>query len=88
MATPKDVAAWMVQQFAPHGLYQEIAVRDIRNTFGEAFIYKNASGNWAIDKEVLKEFRKLTRETVIWERGTRRWRKREQYDKPGRQQDR
>jgi hypothetical protein len=31
-------------------------------------------------------FEKLTGDTVVWERGTRLWRKRQDYDRPGRQQ--
>ncbi|EPL7296504.1 DUF6953 family protein [Klebsiella pneumoniae] len=47
----------------------------------------NANGNLSIDKKVLAKFRKLTNDTVIWDRGEKAWRKRQGYDAPGRQQD-
>ncbi len=88
MATVDDVAEWMVSQLnKTHRLYQEVIVRDTRANFGGAFVYINDSGNYAIDKKVLVKFRKLTDDIAIWERGDKAWRKRESYDKPGRQQD-
>jgi hypothetical protein len=68
-------------------LYQESTVFDIEEKFGAEFTYINESGNPAIDKRVLLEFRKLTGDSVIWERGERLWRFREDYDEEGRQQD-
>jgi hypothetical protein len=53
--------------------------------FGEEFVYENENGNYGIDKKVLKAFRDLTEKSVVWERGSRMWRKREKYDGPGRQ---
>lgn len=67
-------------------LYQETAAYDIASRFGEAFTYTNQNGNLAIDKKVLAAFKKLSGETIIWERGQRVWRKRQEYDEPGRQQ--
>ena len=67
-------------------LYQQDAVYAIESKFGPAFIYINDAGNPAIDRKVLAAFKKLTGESVIWERGERLWRKREQYDEPGRLQ--
>lgn len=67
-------------------LYQDAAVVDIANKFGDDFTYENDSGNLAISKSVLSAFRKLTKESVVWERGERRWRRREISDEPGRQQ--
>jgi hypothetical protein len=34
-------------------------------------VYENENGNLAINRQVLKEFRKLTEKTVVWERGVR-----------------
>ncbi|WP_404999754.1 DUF6953 family protein, partial [Escherichia coli] len=42
--------------------------------FGDTFVYLNANGNLSIDKKVLAKFRKLTNDTVIWERGEKAWR--------------
>jgi hypothetical protein len=51
-------------------------------------VYLNENSNWAISKKVLAAFRKLTGDSIIWERGERLWRKRNQFDEKGkRQQD-
>jgi hypothetical protein len=71
-----------------HWLYQETVVIAIRRDCGPEFVYTNESGNPAIDRSVLREFRKLTEQTLIWERGEKAWRRRKDSDKPTRQQDR
>jgi hypothetical protein len=87
MTTPKDVAQWMLEELKRETyLYQNMVVYDIEEKFGEEFTYINDNGNPAIDQRVLKEFRKLTEQTVVWERGERLWRLREDYDDPGRRQ--
>jgi hypothetical protein len=88
MTTEQDVAQWMLEQIeSDYFLYQEAAVGQIAEEFGEQFTYVNENGNLAIDKNVLKEFRRITGDAVIWERSERMWRKREQNDSPGRMQD-
>lgn len=47
--------------------------------------YTNDNGNLGIDKRVLLEFNKLTPD-VVWSRGSRHWRKREDHDEPGKRQ--
>lgn len=85
--SPDVVARWMLDQVEREGeLYQETAVYDLERQFGEDFVYENESGNPAIDKRVLKAFRKISEESVVWERGERRWRMREETDEPGRRQ--
>ncbi len=85
--TPDQVAEWMLSELQRvKCLYQETAVYDITSKFGEEFTYCNDSGNPAIAKKVLAAFKKLTGDSVIWERGERMWRFREKYDEPGRQQ--
>jgi hypothetical protein len=86
--TAADVAAWMLTELeSTTFLYQEVIVYQISAKFGSQFVYYNNNGNAAIDKGVLKEFRKLTGDKVVWERGERYWRKRADYDQPGRQQE-
>ncbi len=87
--TALDVALWMKEEIENEEiLYQETAVYDIIDNFGEKFIYYNVNGNPAISKEVLKEFRKVTEKTVVWVRGERMWRKRnEEDDSKSRQSD-
>jgi hypothetical protein len=85
--TAKDVAKWMVGELTKHEMLdQQSTVYYIGEKFGQQFVYANANGNPAIDKKVLKEFRELTDDTVVWERGQRCWRKRQRHDEPGRQQ--
>ena len=82
-----DVAAWMLAEFEREGLlYQETVVYDIEARFGEEFTYINENGNLAIGRDVLKEFRKLTEKTVVWDRRERYWRKREDFDPADRRQ--
>ena len=90
-ATAKEVAKWMVGELIKHEMLdQQSAVyyigEQFGQQFGQQFVYANANGNPAIDKKVLKEFRELTDDTVVWERGQRCWRKRQRHDEPGRQQ--
>jgi hypothetical protein len=66
-------------------LDQQDAVNMIRKEFGEEFLYENANGNVAIDNRVLAEFRKLTKDTVVWEKSGY-WRKRTPRDPVGKRQ--
>jgi hypothetical protein len=78
----------MAEQVEDDGsLTQQEAADEILDKFGEDFVYENDNGNLAISKKVLKEFRKISEETVVWERSSRSWRKREDGDPPGRQVD-
>jgi hypothetical protein len=85
--TPESVARWMLSQIERDGeLYQEVAASEIFDQFGDEFTYENDNGNLAIAKPVLAAFRNVTGDAVVWERGERKWRKREALDDPGRQQ--
>jgi hypothetical protein len=89
MADPKDIALWMVGELKrtqSQSLYQEEVVSHLHSTSGNDLTYINANGNWAIDRRVLAEFRKLTEGTVVWERGERLWRLRGEFDAPGTRQ--
>ena len=80
--TAKDVAEYMKKQLDQQKyLYQEVIVYEIEAKFGSDFVYINENGNLAIGRNVLKEFRKIT-PNVVWERGERCWRLREEYDEP------
>ena len=86
--TPESVARWMLEQIEEHSeLDQASAVADISGLFGDTFTTENDSGNLAISKDVLASFRKLTAESVVWDRNQRLWRKRGPSDEPGRQQE-
>ena len=84
---PSDVAKWMRDKIIEDKtMYQENVVSKIRDEFGEEFIYTNENGNPAISKAVLKEFRRLTENLVVWEKSERRWRLRGEHDTPGKRQ--
>jgi hypothetical protein len=88
LVTANEVAQFMVKEVETgQYVYQEVMVYEIARQFGDEFTYYNANGNRAIGKDVLKEFRKLTKDSVVWMRGERAWRKRESHDAGGRQQD-
>ena len=85
--TTEYVAQWMLEELhRVKYLYQQDAVFAIETKFGGPFFYINEAGNPAIDKKVLSAFKKMTGDTVVWERGERVWRMREEYDTQGRQQ--
>lgn len=86
--TPGDVARWMLDTLRAAGmLYQDDVAYRIQTEFGGQFVYDNENGNLAIARAVLKEFRKVSDDNVVWERGDRCWRWREPFDEPGRMQD-
>lgn len=88
MANAHDVAQWMLGELTAVGyLYQEKAVWDIQQNFGDTHIYENQNGNMAISREVLAAFRKLTEGNVVWSRGERYWRFRGDSDSDKRQQE-
>ena len=67
-------------------LYQDDVADRIVRDFGSEFIYFNDNGNPAIRKDVLKEFRHITGNNVVWCRGDQYWRFRTESDDPGRAQ--
>ena len=87
-STPEQIAQWMAGQLEQQGsLYQADAVDGIAKWFGEQFTYLNGNGNPAIDKRVLRAFKKVTADTVVWERWDFCWRKRSEGDAAGRKQE-
>jgi hypothetical protein len=84
----QDVAQWMLDQVRTLGtLDQEEAAYQIQSKFGEEFVYSTEYGGLAIDKRVLRAFRRLTENEVVWARFSRYWRMRAPGDAYGRQQD-
>ncbi len=82
--SPADIAQWMLKEFEQsERLVQCLAAYQIRDMFGEEYVYQNENHNWAIKKEILEEFRNLTRDSVVWSRSEQLWRKRREYDPPG-----
>ncbi|WSH22832.1 hypothetical protein U8Q07_11115 [Rhizobium ruizarguesonis] len=80
--TARQVAEWMIEEMGEQAwLYQEVIVRKIKKQWGDEWVYKNPNGNPAISAAVLKQFKKLTEDTLVWERGSKAWRKRRPNDK-------
>lgn len=87
MTTVSKIASWMISQLKTNTvLYQQEAAHGITEKFGEHFTHFNGNGNLAINPDVLAEFRSLTGNEVVWERGQRCWRMRAEHDEPGRRQ--
>ncbi|HUB93516.1 MAG TPA: hypothetical protein VMB52_03355 [Verrucomicrobiae bacterium] len=85
--TPSDVAQWMLSVIQAQGeLTQNNAFYEINKRFGSSFTTISNAGSPSISRSVLTAFRKISDDIVIWERGDKKWRKREFYDSPGRQQ--
>lgn len=86
-AATSDVAQWMLSVIQEQGeLSQNNAFYEINKRFGNSFTTISNSGIPSISRGVLTAFRKISDDVVIWERGDKKWRKREFYDAPGRQQ--
>lgn len=84
MATLLEIAQWMAQEFEKQGyLSQSAAAQGIMSQFGPEFVYRNKNGNFGIVPEILKKFRKLTKDNAVWMRDSQAWRKRQSYDPPG-----
>lgn len=77
--TVDDVAQWLLNSVLKkcrggHRAYQYVVARELRAEFGDAWVYKNANGNRAIDPRVLARFRKLPGwEQLQWNRGDQSW---------------
>jgi hypothetical protein len=86
--TAEDVARWMLEEVSTTGyLYQQDAVAEIEERFGSTFVYENERGNPAIHRGVLAAFRKLSEDSVVWDRWDKSWRPRTPDDQPGRKQE-
>lgn len=82
-----DVAAWMLQAVEERGeLTQNAAYYEINKQFGSNFTTVTNSGSPSIKGSVLTAFKGISEDTIVWERGEKKWRKREFYDGPGREQ--
>jgi hypothetical protein len=88
MATSEDVAEWMRDEVNSRGrLYQEHAAAHVGVMFGDEFVCENENGNWVLAPRVRDAFRKLTRESVVWDRGEKCWRARRSAGEAGQSPD-
>lgn len=80
----KAIAQWMFDEFQRVGrLSQSRVVTEIRRNHGDTHLYKNNNGNWAINKTILEEFKKLGPGDRVWSRGDQIWRHRRPTDPHG-----
>ena len=85
--TKNEVAAWMLKTVLEQGeLTQNNAYYLINKQFGTGFTTVTNSGGPSIKGSVLSAFKEISEDTIVWERGDKKWRKREFYDAPGRDQ--
>lgn len=76
MTEPGEIAQWLIhtiRENGPRRTRQDQVVREIRERFGEEWSYRNANGNWAIDRRVLQQFQPLKDELIVWNRGDQSW---------------
>jgi hypothetical protein len=84
----EEIAAWMLAEVLREGMVeQESLAADIESRFGKEYVPVNDNGNLSIRRDVLKTFRQISEESVVWDRTEKAWRKREAHDSPGRLQD-
>lgn len=83
-ARARDVAVFMLRHLSRNGgiLYQRSIAFEIREQYGDDFVYINDDGHLGIARSVLSEFRKLTEDEVVWSRRQRLWRFRRDRDNP------
>ncbi|EBU7614076.1 MULTISPECIES: DUF6953 family protein [Enterobacteriaceae] len=81
------IVDWMVNTTRSNGvLYQSEVVEFLINDFGDEFIKTNENGNYAISSTVLANFRKASKDDIVWDREQLAWRLRNESDLPGRMQ--
>jgi hypothetical protein len=84
--TAADVASWMFAEFNRNqALFHDVAVTGIRQKFGTEFTHLGEEGYHQIDQDVLREFRAIAKDTIVWVPLKHYWRMRTENDKPGRE---
>jgi len=85
--TPEAVAQWMLGRVTDTGiLYQLDAAEGIQAKFGPDLVYTNEAGSLCIKPAVLRRFKRISADTIVWDRRLIGWRTREPDDEPGRRQ--
>jgi hypothetical protein len=68
-------------------LEQEHAAWVISKQFGSQFLYTNEDGGTSIDKRVLRKFKQLRGDEVVWDRSELSWQLCRPHQTPGSQQE-
>ena len=81
----KTFAKWMQSELERDGcLYQDDAVDFAVKSKADSLLRENANGNLVLGRKLLKEFRKLNENDVVWVKPDRYWRFRVPEDEEGR----
>lgn len=85
-ADPAEVIAlWMLSMFRKTGgLTQKQAVWGIRELFGPEYLKAGPRGRQTLPQTILKAFRQLDPDGIVWSTQRRAWRPRQPEDPPGR----
>jgi hypothetical protein len=84
MTTEEQIAQWMLETFTANGvLYQSDVVAEIRDRFGEQFLYETPSGGDGIARKVRTAFTKLTEDAVLWLNDPKCWVPKRGLGRPG-----
>ncbi len=81
----KEVSIWMKSKLDSDGcLYQDDVVDYLVRTSESSLLRENSDGNLVLERKLLAEFRKLTKDDVVWVKPDKYWRFRVLEDEPGR----
>lgn len=74
MTNAPEIAQWILELIHEEKtVHQEAVVPRLAEEFGDQWIYTTGKGHLAIDREVLKELRKVRDSSVRWDREERCW---------------
>lgn len=69
--TAEEAARWMLAELESTGvLYQSVMMHSLPTYL----THENSRGEWSISREVLLEFRNLTKDEVVWDKDGKFWR--------------
>lgn len=87
MADAREVAEWLKAEVLKGGYYvtQDAAAFGIVNRFGKEFVYTRKGGGLGVSTQVLREFLKISKDTVVWSRQRKYWRPRQPDDPKSRE---
>lgn len=80
-----SLITWMLKLLAKDKcLYQDDVVDHLVKSGADDMLKENADGNLVLNNNVLKAFKKVTEDDVVWVRSGFYWRYRVPEDEPGR----
>lgn len=77
----KEIALFMMDKLKKESvLYQNEIAFILHEKYSELATYININGNLAINKDILVEFKKISKRMVVWDKSEKCWRIRKSYD--------